>query len=97
MLFKVLIISSVKRLISIVILVLAVVTYKSVKLGPPNVHDVTYNAGIGILNICSPVEGFYLVIFEPPQCAIHKQPSSSIVIPSGRPSFSEKMITSLGL
>ena len=45
--------------------------------------------------IFSPVEGFHLVIFEPPQCAIHKQPSSSIVIPSGRPSFSEKMITSM--
>lgn len=50
-----------------------------------------------MLNICSPVEGFHLVIFEPPQCAIHKQPSSSIVIPSGRPSFSEELITSLGL
>src|SRR5689334_17547969 len=64
--------------------ILAVVMYKSSRVSPPKVHEVTFETGIGILLSLVPVSGSHRETCQPSQCAIHNIPSESIVIPSGK-------------
>jgi hypothetical protein len=71
----------------------AEVTYRSSKPSPPNVQEVTRDTGNEIRPMHAPLAGSQRDNCHPSQCAIHNIPSSSMVIPSGYPSSSEKVMT----
>jgi hypothetical protein len=63
----------------------AVVIINWSKFSPPNVQELTCGTGTSILCNKAPVAGFHRHTQKPSHCATQSMPSSSMVMPSGKP------------